>query len=93
MAENSPGRSDPRIGGAVTVGAGRGFRLRFGFRWESVMWAVRVEVGGVGSRSQLFVRNVDSGCCRVPGGRSLGRVLLGKSGKVRDWLCHRAAIV
>ncbi len=75
MAENSPGRSDPRSGGAVTVGVGRGFRFRFGFLWESVMCAVRVEVGGVGSRSQLFVRNVDSGCCRVPAGRSLGRVL------------------
>ena len=75
------------------VGVGRGFRFRFGFLGGIVMWAVRVEVGGVGGRSRSFVRNLDSGCCRVPAGRSLGRVLCGRSGKVRDWLCQRAATV
>ena len=69
MFENSPGRSDPRNGGAVTVVVGRGCRFRFGFLWAIVMWAVRVDVGGVGCRSRSLVRNLDSG---VPGVSLLG---------------------
>ena len=84
MAENSPGRSDPRIGGAEMVGVGRGLRFRFGFLGGIVMWAVRARVGGVGSGSRSVVRKLDSGCCRVPAGGSLGRVVCGRSGKVRD---------
>ena len=66
------------------VGVGRGLRFRFGFLGGIVMWAVRVSVGGIGSGSRSFVRKLESGCCRVPVGGSLGRVVCGRSGKVRD---------
>ena len=67
------------------VGVGRGLRFRFGFLGGIVMWAVRVSVGGIGGGgSRLFVRKLESGCCRVPVGGSLGRVVCGRSGKVRE---------
>ena len=66
------------------VGVGRGLRFRFGFLGAIVMWVVRVSVVGIGDRTLLFVRKLGSGCCRVPAGGSIGRVLCGRSGKVRD---------
>ena len=84
MVENSPGRSDPRIGGAVMVVVGRGLRFRFAFLGAIVMWVVRVGVEGIGGGSWSFVKKLVSGCCRVPAGGSFGRVVCGRSGKVRD---------
>ena len=61
MAENSPGRSDPRIGGAVMVGVGRGLRFRFTFLGAIVMRAVRVTIGGTGGGTRSLVRKSGSG--------------------------------
>ena len=75
------------------VGVGRGLRFRFGFLGAIVMWVVRVSVEGTGGGVRSLVRKSGSGCCRSPAGGSVGRVLCGRSGKARDWLCHRAATV
>ena len=62
MAENSPGRSDPRMGGTVTVAVSRGLRLRFAFLGAIVMWTVRVGVEGGGCWNRVRARNSGSGC-------------------------------
>ena len=84
MAKNSPGRSDPLMGGAVMVVVGRGLRLRFVFLGAIVMCAVRVEVEGSGGGTRLLVRKSGSGCCRVRVGGSVGSVVCGRSGKARE---------
>ncbi len=91
MAENSPGRSDPLMGGAVTVVVGRGLRLRFVFLGAIVMWTVRVGVEGGGGWSRVCVRKSGSGCCRGPVGVSGGSVVCGRLEKMREWVRHRGA--
>ena len=75
------------------VGAGRGLRFCFTFLGAIVMWAVRVDVEGIGGGTRSLMRKSGSGCYLSPAGGSVGSVLCGRSGKARDWLCHRAATV
>jgi hypothetical protein len=91
MAENSPGRSDPLMGGAVTVVVGRGLRLRFVFLGAIVMWTVCVGVEGGGGWARVCVRKSGSGCCRGPVGESVGSVVCGRLEKMREWVRHRGA--
>ncbi len=93
MAENSPGRSDPRMGGAVTVAVGRGLRLRFDFLGAILIWTVRVGAEGGGCWTRVFVRKSGSGSWRGPGGGSVGNVVFGRLEKMREWVRHRGATV
>ena len=85
MAENSPGRSDPRIGGVVIEVDVRVCFFRFVFGGREIVMVVGL-VGlweGVG-RGRVCERKFDRGSCRVPGVKSVGRVEWGMSGIVRE---------
>ena len=82
MAENSPGRSDPQIGGVVIEVEVRACFLRFVFGGREIVMVVGLvglweEVG----RGRVCERKSDIGSCRV---KSVGRVEWGMSGKVRE---------
>ena len=73
MAENLPGRSDPRSGGAVTGAGVRVWRLRFVCGgWGIVMIAGLVEIGEEEGEGRMCVRKSRRGSWRVPWQRSTG---------------------
>ena len=93
MAENSPGRSDPRIGGAKTGVCVRECFCRFGFGLREIVMVTGV--GGVRGCSEgaVCTRKSVRDVCRMSEGRLVGRVVCETSGKVRERWCHCGATI